>query len=252
MTTAIDPKRIASSVCDDLVRDVVTRHGRSFIVTTYRYPDGDTLNIYLERRDGQNWLSDGGATLFKAATDGMKITEARQRVIDVICREYGIEQVDSTFSRKVDLRRVSDSFLPLCEAITRISTLRYELLHRPRSDLRELIDSLLEDRVAPIRRWDTHWTDPSIDHKAAFPVDYRFNGKLPPRHLFRVSSPYKAALVAAVGGFLESHGAAVPTMCVIDPEVGLGDQHLYRVQMVATEICFGVDADRIVKFVLAR
>jgi hypothetical protein len=251
--TATLANSIAARLCDDLVSEVALRHGREFIITTFRYPDGDSLNLYVEARGKETWVTDGGTTLYKFAVSGMRVTDARQHIIDVICRTYGlILGEDSRFSLQLDRKSPGESCRLFCEALTRVSTLRYDFLPRMQTALRTALESLLVERVRPVRRWTENWTDRLMDKKRLYPVDYRFNGVQPPRHVFRVATPYKAALVPAVVNFFRVNGQDVPTLSVIDPEANLGASHIQRVKSVSTEICFGIEEERIVDFALAR
>jgi hypothetical protein len=250
--TSISVKTLATHLCHDVVDEVGIRHGIAFIVTSFRYPDGDSVNLYVDRRDGESWVTDLGTTHTKFALEGMRITEARQRVIDVVCRSYGVRQSELSLAARLDPASPSVGCLGLCEAITRISTLHYGIVSNERSDIHGAIESILKARVGHARKWTQDWTDPALDERQAFPVDFRMNGTGKPRHLFGVASRYKAALVSAVSHFFRAHDKYVPTMCVIDPAAKLGRHHIDRVQLAADEIVFGVDEDRIAEFALSR
>lgn len=250
MSTAVD--QLAKRLCADMVREVATRHGRSFIVTAFEYPDGDTVNLYLESRSGAHRITDAGTTRHKLLIDDREPSDARERQIRYICNSRGIDSAGGIFGRAVDLDRPGPDFVALCEAIVRISTIATSREEHRHSEFQAKLETLLMQRVASKRQWQSDWHDPEVDPKGVFRVDYHFNGKLPPRHLFRVSSPYKAAVVAAVSNLYEARGLRIPTMSVIDPDVKLGEIHIQRVSSASDKMVFGIEEDRILDFLLSK
>lgn len=254
MTTQTSISTLAARVCSDLVLEVASRHGRTFIVTAFQYPDGDTLNLYLDSRRPIACLTDGGATHRKLRLDGRKMSEPRERLIGQVCATYGIEYSDGAYIRTVDAEKPGADFIRICEAITRISTIAFSREDHHKSDFKKRLETVLSTRVLHVRKWEADWHDPVVDPKSVFPIDYRFNGKHPARHLFRVSSSYKAALVAAASNLYHAHGLWVPTMCIIDPDAQLGDTDVDRLSTSSDEIVFGLDGreeKRIVEFATA-
>src|SRR5688572_10402228 len=95
----MDTTELASRHCRDMVRGVVRRGVRSYIITTFRYPDGESLNIYLESKGETNWLSDLGTTIYKCDVGGLELNDSRLRFIQSVCNTYDL-QIEKTILRK--------------------------------------------------------------------------------------------------------------------------------------------------------
>lgn len=246
---------LATRICKDLVRAVAQRGMRTYIVTAFTYPDGESVNLYVENTNGETWLSDLGTTIFKVNTCGLSLTLPRHHFIQAICNTYGLQMEDATLRKRLSPNNAASECVAFCEALTRISTLEYQRELRQRSYLPELVDSLLQRTVEPVRPIARAWTNPEIDLHQSFPVDYRINGKgASPRHIFHVASAEKSTLVSAVCNFFKSKNAYVPTMSIVDPDLNLGEHFLDRLQLASTQIRFGVvgSEDIITRFGLAE
>jgi len=231
---------LATRLCKDMVRAVAQRGTRAYIITAFTYPDGESVNLYVENKDSGSWLSDLGTTFFKFNTGGLNLTSPRHQFIQAICNTYGVEIERATLRKQLRSDSATSDCLAFCEALSRISTLEYQRESRSRSNFPELVDGLLKRKVEPARPIDRGWTNPTIDLHKSFPVDYRINGVGEPRHLFHVASAEKSTLVSAVCNFFKAKNAYVPTMSVIDPDLNLGEHHLDRLQLASTQIRFGV------------
>lgn len=242
--------QLAESLCENLVVEVASRNNRSFIVSSLSYPDGETITVYIDHDRDSGWLTDRGTTLYKLELNGVKASKNRAERIDRVCQNYAIERRDDELRVRLTNDGIHDAFVRLCEAsLVVFSTQSTQDRHGP-SGFAIALESVLLSEITPFRPWTARWTDPTFDPRGAFPVDYRFNGENSPRHLFQVSTTYKAALVSAVSGFYQSNGVYVPTMTVINPDFNLGDRHIDRLQLASTELCWGLDAARIREFVL--
>jgi hypothetical protein len=245
---------LAGGLCGDLVRSVAQRGTRSFIVTNFRYPDGDSVNLYLESKGASEWLTDLGTTIFKYGTNGLELSDSRRQFIQAICNTYGLELEKTVFRKRLTVDRPGLDCLSFCEALSRISTLEYQKESRHKGSFFEQVDNLLKHRVEAVRKIERRWTDPLIDPNQSFPVDYRMNGTGTPRNLFYVATADKSNLVSAVCNFFKIKGVYVPTMSVIDPDLNLGKHHMDRLQLASTHLRFGVvgSEDAIVEFASER
>ena len=243
---------LTSRLCRDMVHSVAQRDERKLITTTFRYPDGDFIPIYYEGVGSDFYITDKGQTLFKCAVKRIAV-DSRQDLIDGICKRYDVTLQEGEFRKRVDFDRFGFQCLRFCEAITRVSNLQMESDARDRSTFPARVAALIEREVAPRRAVDPRWTDPNLDPKGDYPVDYHVNKVGVPRNIFTVGSGGKSTLVSAVSSFFKLHNAYVPTLSLVDPDVKLGTHHLNRLQRASTEIRFGVTGyeDQIVKFALA-
>ncbi len=248
----MDASELVSRLCKDIVRAVATRGLRTYIVTNFHYPDGESVNLYLESKGDAHWLSDLGTTLFKCISGGVDLTTTRRQFIESICNMHELQLEQTTLRKRLRLENAGVDCVSFCEAISRISTLEYQRENRQRSYLPEQVESLLVRRVEPIRTIARRWTNPAIDLHESFPVDYRLNGRGEPRHIFHVASAEKSTLVSAVCNFFKAKDAYVPTLSIVDPDLELGEHYMDRLQLASTQIRFGVSGneDPIVQFAL--
>ena len=246
MTTS----ELARQVCPDVVRRVSSRSGREFVVTTFRYADGDFVNVYLRLVHGRPCLSDEGNTDHKLRVAGVRLTENRSAMIEAICSLYEMTLDSGVFLKEVDLAQPASSLLAFCEGIVRVSNLEFGGETTQRSYFPEQVDMLIETRVKPVRGISRRWTNPELDPEGAYPVDYHMNTKGPTRHVFVVASTGKSTLVAAVSNFFRAHRIEVPSMAILDPDLELKGRPLERLRLALTELRFGVSGneDSIVSF----
>lgn len=249
-----DITEIASQLCRDFVRKVGRRGQRTFVVTNFKYPDGDFVNIYLERRGDGLCISDLGNTTFRFKISGVEMTESRANWVNAICKIHDVEYQDTVFNKRIQEDTLGTDFLKFCEAISKISTLEYDAEARQRSYLPIQLESLVSSRIEPVRPAYRNWTDSRFDFKNSYPVDYHFDETAGTKNVFHVASREKSTLVSAVSGFLKMNGIYPPTMAIVATDLNLGTHHLDRLQRAATEIRFGVSGneDSIVDFVLGE
>lgn len=243
---------LAARLCGDMVRAVVHRGIRSYIITHFHYPDGESLNLYLESKGEAVWVSDLGTTIYKCHVGGLELNDSRRQFIQSICNTYDLEMEKNILRKRLVDTTLGTDCMVFCEALSRISTLEYQREPRPRPYLAEQIDGLLKRKVEPKRAIERKWTNKLIDPQESFPVDYRLNGTGKPRHIFQVASADKSNLVSAVCNFFKAKDVYVPTLSIVDPDLELGEHHLDRLQLASTHIRFGVSGneDAIVKFAL--
>lgn len=254
MTATLTTSELAAGLCRDFVREVAEYGGREFVVTNFHYPNGDLVIFYLEHRDDAWAVTDRGITSSCFAGDGIKLTSARQDFIKSVCNRYGVEFDAPALRKPLTFGRYSLDCLALCETITRVTALHHDRDDRTRSTLEEEVGYLLAKRVAPERQVIHKWSDPRLDQRQSFPVDFRTEGLGEPRHIFQVASRHKSTLVAAVSHFYRSHGVIAPTMSIVSPDIHLGRHEIDRLQRASTEIKFGIEGneDAIVQFALAK
>jgi hypothetical protein len=249
----MNAENLAQLLCRDFVHSVGTRHERSFIVTNFRYPDGDFVLLYVQPDGDQCIITDLGTTLFKCTVARVILTDTRKNLLNVICRKYGIEQDHGALRKVINVKSVGADTLAFCEAVTRISNLQMETDSGSRSVIPAQIERLLEQRVTPQRQFVRKWSHPDLDTSGDYPVDYRLNGVGEARNVFIVGSPAKSTFVAAASSFFRLNAIYVPTLAIIDPEVHFGRHYISRLQRAATEIRYGVTGyeEQIVRFALS-
>jgi hypothetical protein len=234
---------LASILCRDLVRKTVEWQGKAFVVTSFHYPSGDSINVYFEGGEDDLRITDMGGTVFNFRVYGVEMTPQRLQWVQAICASYDLNMEGSVFRKNTTRDRLGRDCLIFCEALTRIATLEYDVQPRQKSQLPQRVDSILREKVEPHRKIIRAWIDHEIDRNGSFPVDYRCNGQADPRHIFHVVSPDKATLVAAIAGLLKTHNRYVRTLSIVDPDANISTHHIDRVQMGSTDIKFGTEGN---------
>jgi hypothetical protein len=235
---------IASKICRDMVVDVAHHDGQGYIITPFSYPDGDLVVLYFDTFGGAPRVTDMGATMSKFRQMGLSMTESRKVFIRAICHIQSVDFDEISFKKTLDPGMLGNGCLSFCEAIAKISNLQYEPSSRTVSSfsqrLEEMVISQIEEpKICTVSR---NWTDPEIDPVERFPIDYKFNGALPPRFMFGINSEHKAlAAVSAYTYFLKNNRPR-STLAVIDETSSVGDEGMSRLQQLL-KIVIGIDGN---------
>jgi hypothetical protein len=243
---------VAEKICPDVWQRVGARGDRSWIVTRFKYPDGDFINLYFEGFNGGIRASDFGHTIRKLHNSGVTLTEARRRFIAVVCRLHGIEFADDiVFRKQLGETLVGADCIALCQAIAKISNLDYESTSRSVPAFSSQVDFLVENRIRPYCTVTPAWNDPEIDPTGRFPVDYKFNGVTPPRFLFKVTSEEKRSRVGETYGFFAMKQRNLNSIAIVDEDAGIKDTQIDRLRkFMPTIIGLSGNEERITRFAL--
>lgn len=246
-------EELKSRICRDLVFEINQSDELTYAITSFSYPDGDSVNLYFRDLGGEMEVSDEGTTIRFFRQQQVDLTLDRHAIIKSMCRAHDVEFQHPRLVKRFDISDAGVACLAFCEAVTSVSAIYYHSPAAKRSPLPVELGELLRKRVEPIRRVEHHWTSRRYDPKGSFPVEFHVNGMGPPRNIFSVTSHGKAVLVSAVVHFLKSHGIDSPTMSIVDPEAKLGPRDIDRLQLASTEIRFGIDKHHqdVVEFALA-
>lgn len=244
---------LAENLCRDLVRGVATRGGREFIVTPFRYANGDFINVYVSNDGHDSVLSDMGATLHRLGLNGVGVTEARDELISHVIALHGLGRERGVFTKRVSSRTLGSDFVSFCAALTRLSNLEFDSSSRRESPIPGAVENVVRRLIDPVRRVTRNWVDEAIDPAGAYSVDYHINSDVPPRNLFVVTTREKGIHVASVCNFLRSRDRSAPAMAVIDGDVVRG-KPLRQLELAVDELCYGVEGKegRIVSFAVGR
>jgi len=240
-------------LCRDLLVEVESTETGSVAVTSFSYPNGDSVNLYFtDLGDGVLGVSDEGATVSFLDRQGIELSAARRQIIKTMCRPYDVEFLTPILRRQFQIPDVGTASLALCEAITAVASIFYFVESPARSSLPVAVDRILRRKVENKRGVERDWIDRRHDPKGSFPVDFRMNGLGDPRNIFPVTSASKSLMVVAVGNFLRSHRIAGQSLAIIDKEAGLGPTDMNRLSLTVNRIVRGLDGNEneIVKFAL--
>lgn len=225
----------------------------SVAITSFSYPNGDSINLYFSDMGDSVGVSDEGATASFLKSQGVDFTPERRNLIKTMCQSFDVEFATPVLRKQFQIEEIGAACMSLCEAITTVSSIYYHAKSPSRSSLPVAVDKLLRAKVASTRRIERDWTHPKHDPKGSFPVDFHVNGLGEPRNIFSITSPSKSIMTVAVINFLRSHRITTPSLVIIDKDSGLGPRDTNRLQLTASEIFFGLKGkeDEIVKFALA-
>ncbi len=239
-------------LCRDVLVDADVVAGRSVVVTSFSYPNGDSIDIFFRSMGDTIAASDEGATLSFFKTQGVELPPDRRELIKTICRSFDVEFTTPEIRKQFQLSDIGPACLSLCEAITNVASIYYHVDTPVRSSLPVAINKLLRARVEPKRGVDRQWTSRRHDPKGSFPVDFRMNGIGDPRNIFAVTSPSKSIMTVAVMNFLKSHRIPGHSLAVIDPDAEIGPRDTNRLELTADKIIYGITGkeNTIVRFAL--
>lgn len=252
----LDVKKLPSMLCPDFVVDVQQVAGKTCIITPMYYPNGDSINIYLRRSGREIIASDEGTTIDNLAHGLIKMTPDRRSLVESICRARGSSFATPSVTKVLKVKTLRDDILSFCQTINDISSLHYHAAHQDRSLFHDAVDAIIQKKVEVVRnvKVSRNWTNPDLDPKGSFPVDYHINESGPARNLFYVTSGSKALLVTAVSHFLKSHKIDIPTLAVVDRDAEIKGRQLNRLQFSSTMLLVGIKGNekRIVRFALGK
>lgn len=226
----------AASVCKDLIYGLGKRGDRSFIVTTFTYPDGDHVPLYLDHAGGVPVLTDRGTTLFKCVEDGldMKVV-SRLDLISAVCASLGVEFANNALRKPVATERPGLDMVALLTAIARISNYQYDRETKSRPVIHQQVRRLLQSQVKPIKSVEPNFVYSDVDATAAFPVEFKV-GDQSPRHIFTIQSAQKSNVVVATTQYLKAREHGAPTLAVIGSDVKLTVKDYERLSAVTRQI----------------
>lgn len=240
-------------LCRDLLIEVVEDESGSIAITSFSYPNGDSVNLYFDDfGDGILSVSDQGATVSFLENQGIDLSTVRRQAIKHMCQPHDVEFVTPQLRRQFYLPDIGPACIALCEAVTAVASIFYLVEPPARSSLPVAVERMLHKRVAKKRGIQRNWIDLRHDPKGSFPVDFRMNGLGEPRNIFPVTSTSKSLMVVAVGNFLRSHRIAGRSMAIIDKEAGIGPTDVNRLSLTVDRIVRGLEGNEseIVKFAL--
>jgi hypothetical protein len=239
-------------LCRDLLVEAESTELGSVAITSFSYPNGDSVNLYFSSLGDTLAVSDEGATVAFLKNQAIDFPTERRNAIKTMCRPYDVEFVTPDLRRQFQLPEIGVACMALCEAITTVASIYFHVDSPVKSSLPVAVDKLLRKRVESKRGVERQWIDKRHDPEGSFPVDFRLNGIGEPRNIFPVTSTSKSLMVVAVGNFLRSHSVKGRSLAIVDNEAGLGHRDLNRLQLTTDEIIFGLDGheSKIVKFAL--
>ena len=113
---------LKSRLCRDLLEEVDTIGDLVVAITSFAYPNGDSVNLFVENQGDELVVSDEGTTLRFLRHQNVELTKDRQDIIKAMCASYGVEFQLPRLVKRCDPLAIGIGFMEFCEAVMRISS----------------------------------------------------------------------------------------------------------------------------------
>lgn len=239
MEMTIDELR--TDLCKALCANIDVRErpdGRMYVSTPFRFSDGDSFSIYLERLPAGGFrISDLGGTLMHLSyeQDIDKLREgARLKVFSQILGETGLIDDEGELRLDVAANRLGDGIFQFGQALTRVHDLtmlnRVQVESTFYDDLYERLTEIVgADRV--IR----DYTAPGLAQSQDYPIDFAIPDLREPLLIFGVPSQSKARLATIVMQHLLRQNVAFRGMVVYADMSAIPRPDVSRLTAVAND-----------------
>ena len=234
----LDVESLRKLLCERLCEDVtveVRPDGELMLRTNFEFPDGDRFPIHLSRADsGAIRLSDHGHTLMHISYEhdvDSFLDGTRGMLLERIMSENGLRWEEGAFCLETAPGRIAEALFEFGQALTRI----YDLTLLSRSnvgstfydDLAELLFRLVdESKIEPDY-------EPDVPNAAAYPVDYRIDGKdAGPLFLYGVPNRDKARLTTIMLSHFHRHHLRFESILVFEDQAEIPRRDLARLSDV--------------------
>jgi hypothetical protein len=111
----------AERIGPGVVRKVAGCGGRVFVVTKFKYPNGDSINLYFHQGlDGNSvWVSEMGDALFLHQVAGGYVVPKELAEIRALCEASGIALIHGVLAKDITNESVA-ACQSFCEALQRV------------------------------------------------------------------------------------------------------------------------------------
>ncbi|WP_250481868.1 DUF1828 domain-containing protein [Caballeronia sp. NCTM5] len=232
---------IRSDLCKALCANVDVRKrpdGRIYVSTPFRFPDGDSFSMYLERLPSGGYrISDLGGTMMHLSyeQDVDRLREGtRGKVFSQILSEMGIEDDDGELALDVPANHLGEGVFQFGQALTRVHDLTF--LNRVQVES-TFYDDLFERLTAIVGadRVVRDYVAPGIPQAEEYPADFAIPTPAKPLLIFGVPSQAKARLATIVMQHLQRQSFAFRGMVVYADMALIPRADVSRLTAVADE-----------------
>ncbi len=106
--------------------EAVAEEGRQFVLTHFRYSNGDLVNLYVEENANRLFLTDLGATNYMLSVDGIDVIhEFNTEIMNRMATAHGIVLEGGELEIETTPETAAKDALDLLQAISYVSTLIY-------------------------------------------------------------------------------------------------------------------------------
>ncbi|MCL4686401.1 DUF1828 domain-containing protein [Myxococcota bacterium] len=150
-----------SAVCEQIRREMgelfscTEGEGQVRIRTPFLLPDGDVIDLYLQRADDVVTLSDLGETLrwLRMQTISQKRTGRQQALVQDVCQTHGVELFRGMLMLRIGPgESLAQAVIRLAEASVRVADLWFTFRSRMSQTVADEVEELLQERHVPYQR----------------------------------------------------------------------------------------------------
>lgn len=245
---SIDPESLRRLLCERLCREVgvaLRPDGSLMLETHFEFPDGDRYPIWLsEAPDGRLRLSDCGHTLMHLGYDhevDSLLDGTRGMLLERLLGETGLARESGAFCLDTTPEDLSASLFRFGQALTRIYDLSFLSKSPASSTFYEDLTGVLREFVdeSKVRRD----YEPEVPNAAAYPVDYRIEGKDgAPLFLYGIPNGDKARLTTIMLAWFHRHALDFESLLVFADQAAIPRMDLARLSDVGGEMITSLEA----------
>lgn len=221
MMTADDVKTV---LCHDLYRTVFEDAESMFIVSRFKHTNGDLINFHVKSEPCGTAISDNGETLAHLSVSGVNPTPKFNRIIRAVCAAYALEWREDEFLKPTTTASFGRDCVLMGQALTRISNLALEVVHRHHLDVIDSVERLLTSSPKIHQKVIKNWHHP-LDITEFFDVNFRIGGSqaVMNKNIFIVGSPKRGSDVVATCLYLKNQDDTAESLSVVGEKISERD-----------------------------
>lgn len=234
-------EQVATALCpQELIGHYQEEDGSQYICSRSLYPNGDSITAFLKQGlNGSADFSDEGVTVTYLERAGVKMSERRERTIQLILNAHHMERKGAVLVRPgVTRGNGAGLFREFCDAVLRIST--FELEHElAEQDLYvPKVDAVLRRAAGTQYELRPRFFDEQHDRDKLYPIDWAVFRGQSRKHVFAIAGHDSILTMPAAVHYFRSVGVAVPTLAVVSPHIKLSKRNMARVAHASQEMLF--------------
>jgi hypothetical protein len=178
---------------NDRVRFEEKRPGVFQLIAPFYHEDGDMLEIYLERVNGNGKIkiSDHGMTIMRLSYEYDIDTPNKKRIFEKILSENNLKETEGRIYLESDINILYPSIMQFVQVVGKVSNMRLFKREVIKSLFYELLDEFVNDQLT---RFHPEPKILPIPERDDLEVDYAFKGFSRPLYLFGVKDDTKSRL----------------------------------------------------------
>ncbi len=245
---ALDADALRKLLCERLCEDVRVDQrpdGEFMVRTRFAFPDGDGYPFHLALApSGGLRLSDHGHTLMHISYEhdiDSFLSGTRGMLLERIVAESGIRHDGGVFSIDTSPDQLPEAVFRLGQALTRV----YDLTLLSRSNVGSTFyDDLADCLSAQVDEAKMQRDyEPEVPNAAAYPVDYRIEGKSGvPLFVYGVPNRDKARLATIMLGYFHRHGLSFESIIVFEDQAEIPRVDLARLSDVGGDMISSLES----------